>query len=56
MVTRELSDEQRAQQAAALRDYVERGGDAQRWLLSKGLAPADRQAVVLLALSEEEVA
>lgn len=53
-MTRELSDRQRAEQAAALRDHVERGGDAHRWLDSKDFAPEDRAAIVLGGLSEAD--
>lgn len=44
---RELSDVEVRRQAEALAAYVTRGGNASRWLSSKGLAPADRRAVLL---------
>lgn len=42
---RELTDEQVAEQVARLADYVRRGGDPRRWLLSKFFRPGDQQAI-----------
>jgi len=43
-------------QAEALREYVRRGGLAERWLRSKDFAPEDRRAILAAYRREREQA
>jgi hypothetical protein len=42
---RELGDEEIRGQVESLREYVRRGGDAQRWLASKDFTDGDLEAM-----------